>query len=127
MQNDNGKWHEVISPKITKQRTLICCSKRRPVNMFVISKKLDTVPTILNLYQSDYVNMWNSNVQKVQYQNSISKIKILYRKIVPEKIRNLRYKILDLVNYKSRYLQYYKSVPEFTKQRKKDIVSEVKE
>jgi hypothetical protein len=111
MQNDKSKWYEVISPEITKRRTAICSSKNKPVNMFVISRKIETVPDALILYQSDYVAMWNQEGAK----QKLSKIV----KIIPEILRKFRRRILEIMTYKSRYLQFYKPILEFDKQQKR--------
>jgi hypothetical protein len=86
MQNDMLNWYEAVSPKTLKARTGICCSLSRPMLMYVLSKKINDTPDIINAYQSDYQTAWDNNdpIDKKATVGSKS-IRLLYniRRCIP--------------------------------------------
>jgi hypothetical protein len=86
MQDDRSRWYEVISPKLLKKRVSTCCARNNSSTMLVISKKMNDVPDILSVLQSDYIDIWNGNKD---FQLKVPLIRRLYHALVPEKVRSL--------------------------------------
>jgi hypothetical protein len=117
MRGDFGKWYEVVSPKITKMRTSICCTKKA-ASLFVVSKKISAVPDIITALQSDYVEIWNAkeNGTDNSPKNTKKFFEELYLKIVPKRFQSLWLemhgrRILSKLIYTKQKM--YKPVPSF--------------
>jgi hypothetical protein len=118
MQDDFNRWYEVVSPKITKMRTSICISNK-PALLFVISKKINDVPDVIKVLQSDYVELWNDKTNEGSPKKNKSVMKYfegLYLKFVPKKLQNLNLALFGM-GIISRFLytkkKMYKYAPEF--------------
>lgn len=104
IQGENKHWHEVVSPQIIKRRVDLCCTQKA-ASMVVISKKINDIPNILSVFQSDYVNIWNET-EKTK-QPTIPKILLLYKKLMPQKIRKFLSKPIEYLNHQKKIKQMY--------------------
>jgi hypothetical protein len=117
MRGDFGRWYEVISPKVTKMRTSICCTKKA-VSLFVVSKKTSAVPDIITALQSDYVESWNAKETGTDNppKNTMKFFEELYLKMVPKRFQSIELALFGMsVLSKLLYTKkkMYKPVPSF--------------
>jgi SAM-dependent methyltransferase len=125
-QDDFNRWYEIIPPKITKMRTSICLRKKKPTLSFVISKKINDVPDMISVLQSDYVETWNYKTDEEKIQNHEKSImeccKELYLKFVPKRFQSLNLALFGM-GIISKFLytkkRMYKPAPEFSRAHKK--------
>jgi hypothetical protein len=92
INDDKNCWYRIISPNVLKQRIELCCAKKKPCSLIVISKKIGTVPLQLSVFQSDYVLMWNNDQKLGHSFNSKNFLHRIYRNI-PEKLRILLFPV----------------------------------
>lgn len=116
IQGGFNRWYEVISPKITKMRTSICCTNG-PAMLFVISKKIGGVPDTISALQSDYVDMWNSAKNTAASDKFTWKyFEELYFKLTPKKFQNTGLALFGMAVL-SKFLntkkKMYRYAPEF--------------
>jgi SAM-dependent methyltransferase len=118
IQGKFNRWYEVISPKIIKIRTSICCTKG-PAMLFVISRKISYVPDAVSALQSDYVDMWGGAKDKAKPNKFTWKyFEELYFKLVPKKLQSAGLALFGMTVL-SKFLntkkKMYRYAPEFVK------------
>lgn len=59
-QNNYGRWYKIRRPKDIKRRVDVPCAKNKPSLIYVVSKKIETIPEELNVLQSDYEELWTT-------------------------------------------------------------------
>lgn len=99
-QETNGAtsaWYEVLDPRKAKSRVLLTNTK--PTYLLVVAEKKAEVPIFQKPpQQSDYENLWNVSaaLQKNVKPASDSKLKYIYRKYTPRRVKILLRNIYDL-------------------------------
>ncbi|MDR2795991.1 MAG: class I SAM-dependent methyltransferase [Spirochaetaceae bacterium] len=119
-----NRCYEVISPKIIKMRTSICCTKE-PAMLFVISRKISEVPDTISVLQSDYVDTWNATKDKENSKQNKFTMKYfeeLYFRLVPRKLQSVDLAMFGM-GILSKFLvtkkKMYRPAPEFLHPQKK--------
>jgi SAM-dependent methyltransferase len=115
MQGKFNRWYEIISPKITKMRSIRCTNG--PLLLFVISRKTGEVPGTISALQSDYVDIWSGAKDNVKPKKFTWKyFEELYFKLVPKKLQSAGLELLG-VTVLSKFLdpekKMYRYAPEF--------------
>jgi hypothetical protein len=115
MQGKFNRWYEVISPKITKLRTI--CFTKSPAMLFVISRKTGDVPDTISALQSDYVDVWSGARDTAKANKFTWKyFEELYFKLVPKKLQSPGLELFGIAVL-SKFLKtkktMYRYAPEF--------------
>jgi hypothetical protein len=122
MSDDGNNFYEVIPPKLNKCRTEFDIAKHVPSLMRVISKKIDNVPDVLSISQSDYVDAWDENDKFKNYNPSSTKLRThLYEKtpmILKPLILSLWHSYISRIYNRRRINEFYIPMKEFSKPKK---------
>jgi len=92
------QWYEVADPKDVNNRVMLV--NNFPVSLMIVAEKtaeknvFETIPQ-----QLDYANTWNAHTSLVEnkMQQNESKLKFLYRKIVPRRLKIIFRNIHDII------------------------------
>lgn len=91
-------WYEVADPKEVNNRVMLV--NNFPISLMIIAEKIaqknifETTPQ-----QLDYTNTWNAHqsIKENKIQKNESRIKFLYRKIFPKRIKIIFRNIYDII------------------------------
>ncbi|MDR2905084.1 MAG: hypothetical protein LBU73_03920 [Helicobacteraceae bacterium] len=100
-QNDSSRWFRIKNPKEIKRRVDLPCATKNPFLIYAVSKKIKAIPEKLEVLQSDYVDLWESEKNasgKVARKSTLSSI----REIIPEDIKKSSDRSLKLFGEKGK-------------------------
>jgi hypothetical protein len=123
MQDDKFRWYKVSSPRKIKKRLDICCARKTPALLTVVSRKIGEVPEKLIVLQSDYVDIWTSQKETDVARTPLSLPLYLYRKI-PRKVRRhttpMLKKCLSKFYEIKKLEEFYELCDDFSRTRRKN-------
>ncbi len=93
-----GEMYKVMDPKLAGSRVELVNSK--PASLVVIAKKTDSKKEFTIPQQSDYINAWSvvNSIKSGQQIAGESRIKHLYRRMMPRRLKIIVRNLYDLVS-----------------------------
>lgn len=91
-------WYEVADPKVVNNRVMLV--NNFPISLMIIAEKIAEKEVFaITPQQVDYTNTWNAHKSIVENKmhGNESKLKFLYRKIIPKRLKIIFRNIYDII------------------------------